>query len=86
MALTTTITSGFELVKKLEEWSVLNLRGETFFDTVDVTDLYTMITQVEGVLALKKIMDYLNLNQISGLKVENISRRSRFVMQNNYFS
>ena len=71
MAQQTTVTSGFELVKQLEEWSVLSLRQETIFSTIDVTDLYTMVPQVEGVLALKKMMDYLNLNQIGGLKVEN---------------
>ncbi len=33
-----------------------------------------------------KILDYLNIKQIKGLKVETIIRLSRFVMQNNYFS
>ena len=86
MAQQTTVDSGFELVKHLEEWSVLNFRQETVLCTIDVTDLYTMVPQVEGVLALKKMMDYLNLKQIGGLKVETIIRLSRFVMQNNYFS
>ena len=45
-----------------------------------------MIPQVEGVLSLKKMLDYLNLKQIGGLKIETIIRLSRFVMQNNYFS
>ena len=86
MAQQTTVTSGFELVKHLEEWSVLSLRQETIFSTIDVTDLYTMVPHIEGVLSLKKMLDYLNLKQIGGVKVETIIRLSRFVMQNNYFS
>ncbi|CAF1493550.1 unnamed protein product [Adineta ricciae] len=86
MALDTTVTSGFELLKKLKEWSIQNMKQETLLCTIDVADLYTMIPQVEGVLALKKMLDYLKLKQIGGLKVETIVRLSRFVMQNNYFS
>ncbi|CAF2049280.1 unnamed protein product [Rotaria magnacalcarata] len=48
-------------------------------------DLYTMIPQTEGVLAIKKMLDYLELKQIDGLKIETIIRLSRFVMRNNYF-
>lgn len=54
--------------------------------TIDITDLYTMIPQIEGVLSLKKMIDHLNLKQINGLKTETIIRLSRFVVQNNYFS
>ncbi|CAF1516179.1 unnamed protein product, partial [Adineta ricciae] len=86
MALDTTVTSGFELLKKLKEWSIQNLKQETLLCTIDVADLYTMIPQVEGVLALKKMLDHFKLKQIGGLKVETIVRLSRFVMQNNYFS
>ena len=54
--------------------------------TIDVVDLYTMIPQTDGVLAIKKMLDYLNIKQIAGLKAETIIRLSRFVVQNNYFS
>lgn len=86
MAARTTIDSGFELLKKVNLWAETNLRKETILYTIDVVDLYTMIPQVEGVLSLKKMLDYLNLKQIGGLKIETIIRLSRFVMQNNYFS
>ena len=86
MASKTTITSGFELVKQLQEWSTNSMRQETLFCTIDVADLYTMVSQVEGVLSLKRMLDYFKLKHISGLKVEAIIRLSRFVMQNNYFS
>ena len=86
MARATTVTSGYELVVQLQDWSNLNLRQDTVLCTIDVTDLYTMVPQVEGVLALKKMMDYLNLKQIGGLKTETIIRLSRFVIKNNYFS
>ncbi|CAF0944026.1 unnamed protein product [Rotaria sordida] len=85
MAQETTITSGFELVKKLNEWSTLNMNQNTIFCTIDVIDLYTMIPQVEGVLSLKKMLDYLKLKKVGGLRIETIIRLSRFVMQNNYF-
>ncbi|CAF1505381.1 unnamed protein product, partial [Adineta ricciae] len=62
MALDTTVTSGFELLKKLKERSIQNLKQETLLCTIDVADLYTMIPQVEGVLALKKINNYFSLN------------------------
>ncbi|CAF4207037.1 unnamed protein product, partial [Rotaria magnacalcarata] len=86
MALNTTVTSGFEVIKKLYEWSTHNLRQETLLCTIDVVDLYTMIPQTEGVLAIKKMLDYLKIKQIGGLKIETIIRLSRFVVKNNYFS
>ncbi|CAF2979464.1 unnamed protein product [Rotaria socialis] len=86
MASKTMITSGFELLKHLQEWSKSNLRQNTLFCTIDVTDLYTMVPQVEGVLSLKSMMDHMKLKQIRGLRTETIIRLSRFVMQNNYFS
>ena len=86
MARPTTVDSDFELVKRLNQWSARALRKETLFCTIDVVDLYTMIPQVEGVLSLNKMCDYLNLKQIDGLRIETIIRLSRFVMQNNYFS
>ena len=82
----TTIESGFELVKRLEQWSLQRFRNETLFCTIDVEDLYTMIPQTEGILSLRRMLDHLKLKQIDGLKVETIIRLSRFVMQNNYFS
>ncbi|CAF3517214.1 unnamed protein product, partial [Rotaria sp. Silwood2] len=86
IALKTTVTSGFDAMKQLYEWSTYNLREETLLCTIDVVDLYTMIPQTEGVLAIKKMLDYLKLKQIGGLKVETIIRLSRFVIKNNYFS
>ncbi|CAF4553994.1 unnamed protein product, partial [Rotaria sp. Silwood2] len=86
MASKTTVNSGFELMKQLQKWSMINMRQETLFCTIDVADLYTMVPQIEGVLALKKMLDYLKLKQVAGLKIETIIRLSRFVMQNNYFS
>lgn len=86
MAKDTTVTSGFELTKKLQEWSRVNMRQDTLLCTVDVTDLYTMVPQVERALSLRKMLDHLKLKQIGGLKTETIIRLSRFVMLNNYFS
>ncbi|CAF4349973.1 unnamed protein product, partial [Rotaria sordida] len=86
MALKSTVTSGFELVEQLQKCSKDNMRQETLFCTIDVMDLYTMVPQVEGVLALRKMLEYLKLKQVGGLKIETIIRLSRFVMQNNYFS
>ncbi|CAF4328220.1 unnamed protein product, partial [Rotaria magnacalcarata] len=63
MALNTTVTSGFELIKKLQEWSTVNMRQETTFCTIDVTDLYTMVPQIEGVLSLRKMLNQLRLKQ-----------------------
>ncbi|CAF5224042.1 unnamed protein product, partial [Rotaria magnacalcarata] len=62
--LKTTTTSGFEVMKQVYEWSTNNLRKETLLCTIDVVDLYTMIPQTEGVLAIKKMLDYLELKQI----------------------
>ena len=86
MAQQTSVESGFELLKQLHLWSEKNLNKETLFCTIDITDLYTMIPQIEGVLSLKKMLDHLQIKQIDGLKIETIIRLSRFVMQNNYFS
>ncbi|CAF4627309.1 unnamed protein product, partial [Rotaria magnacalcarata] len=46
MTLKTTVTSGFELVKYVQEWSETNLRQDTLFCSIDVTDLYTMVPQI----------------------------------------
>ncbi|CAF4184366.1 unnamed protein product [Rotaria magnacalcarata] len=86
MALETTVTSDFELVKHLQERSKKNMRQETLFCTADVTDLYTMVPQIEGVLSLRKMLERLKLKQVGGLKIETIIRLSRFVMKNNYFN
>ena len=53
MASRTTVTSGFELLQKLQQWSINNFKQETILCTIDVADLYTMIPQVGGVLSLK---------------------------------
>ncbi|CAF4901697.1 unnamed protein product [Rotaria sp. Silwood1] len=74
MAKESTVTSGFELLKKVEEWSKLNINQQTLFCTIDVVDLYTMIPQTEDVLSLKKMLDYLKLKQVGGLKLETIIR------------
>ena len=86
MSKETSIENGFELLKKLLAWSSTRLTKDTLFCSIDVTDLYTMIPQIKGVLSLKKMIDHLHLKQIGGLNVETIIRLSRFVMQNNYFS
>lgn len=61
MASKTTITSGFELMKALQACSNIKLRQETVFCTIDATDLYTMVVQVQGALSLKKMLDHLKL-------------------------
>ncbi|CAF4609721.1 unnamed protein product, partial [Rotaria sp. Silwood2] len=45
MAQDTTVTSGFELLKKLKKWCILNMNQNTIFCSIDVLDLYTMIPQ-----------------------------------------
>ena len=85
MAQESTVSCGFELIKYLINWSKLNMHQNTILCTIDVTDLYTMVPQADGVLSLKKMMDHMKLKQIGGLKIETILRLSRFVMQNNYF-
>ena len=86
MAATTTVTSGTEVLDKLEKWSVKNLRQTTTFCTLDVCNLYTMIPQIDGVLSFKKMLDKLNLKHVSGLSTETIIKLSRYVLQNNYFT
>ena len=85
MASATTVTCGFELFKHLQQWSTTNISQETILCTIDILDLYTMIPQIEGVLSLKKMLDYLQLKQVNGLKIETIIRLARFVIKNNYF-
>ncbi|CAF4658921.1 unnamed protein product [Rotaria socialis] len=86
MASSTTVTPGTEVIKQLYEWSKSNARQDTLICTMDVIDLYTMIPQTEGILAIKKMLDYLNIKQINGLKIETVIRLCRFVVHNNYFS
>ena len=83
MASATTITSGFEVIEKLNQWSKKNTHKETLICTMDVVDLYTMIPKKSCVLTIRKMLDYLEIKQINNLKIETIIRLSRFVMQNN---
>ncbi|CAF2041490.1 unnamed protein product [Rotaria magnacalcarata] len=64
MALNSTVTSSFDLVKQLQQWSRNNFKRKTLFCTIDVTDLYTMVSQIEGVLSLRKMLDELKLKQV----------------------
>ena len=59
-------------------WSTSNLSPTTL--------LGTMIPQIEGVLGTKRMLDELNIKQISGLKIETITRLCRLVVKNNYFT
>ena len=43
MSENTSIEGGFQLLQKLLHWSSSNMKIETIFCTIDVTDLYTMI-------------------------------------------
>ncbi|CAF1452181.1 unnamed protein product [Rotaria magnacalcarata] len=74
MALNTTLSFGFEVIKNLYEWSAHNLRQETLLCTIDVVDLCTMIPKIEGILAIRKMLDCLKIKPIGGLKIETIIR------------
>jgi hypothetical protein len=81
-----TVISAFELIKKLDKWAEKHMNKDKLLCTIDISNLYTMIPQTEGILSPKKMMDYLKLKEIGGLKTETIIRLSRFVVHNNYFS
>ena len=82
----TTVKCGFEVLQQLNVWSTGKLCSTTLLGTMDVIDLYTMIPQAEGVLAIRQMLEELKLKEIDGLKCETIIRLCRFVMQNNYFT
>ncbi|CAF2244744.1 unnamed protein product [Rotaria magnacalcarata] len=86
MALNTTLSFGFEVIKNLYEWSAHNLRQETLLCTIDVVDLCTMIPKIEGVLAIRKMLDCLKIKPIGGLKIETIIRLSQFVVKKTLLS
>ncbi|CAF5204064.1 unnamed protein product, partial [Rotaria magnacalcarata] len=52
MASNTTVTSGTEVIKLLQERSKRNIRHETLLCTIDLMDLYTMLPQTEGCLSI----------------------------------
>jgi hypothetical protein len=85
MAIHSTVDSGYKLVQYLQGWSSVGLKPETLICTIDVIDLYTMIPQAQGVLSLNKMLDYLHMKHVGGLRVETILRLSRFLMMNSYF-
>jgi hypothetical protein len=45
-----------------------------------------MISQLESVLSIRRMLDNLNIKEIGGSKAETIIRLSRFVLQNNFFT
>ncbi|CAF4990665.1 unnamed protein product, partial [Rotaria sp. Silwood1] len=64
MASNTTVTCGTEVIKQLHEWSKRDIRQETLICTMDVMDLYTMISQTEGIMSIKKLLDYFKIKKI----------------------
>ncbi|CAF1544374.1 unnamed protein product [Adineta ricciae] len=79
------IENGTQLIKSVERWSENYLTSSTTFISMDVTDLYTMIPQEGGVVAIKRLLEEHNLKQIDGIKKEIILALTRFVITNNYF-
>ncbi|CAF1424867.1 unnamed protein product [Adineta steineri] len=65
--------------------SINTTTNKTSLCTIDAVDLYTMIPQLKGILALEKMLDHLQLKQVGGLHTETIIRLAKFVMENNYF-
>ncbi|CAF4063289.1 unnamed protein product, partial [Rotaria sp. Silwood1] len=61
IASNTTVTSRTEVIKQLHEWSKRNIRQETLLRTMDVMDLYTMMLQTEGILTIRKMLNFLNI-------------------------
>ncbi|CAF5091584.1 unnamed protein product, partial [Rotaria sp. Silwood1] len=85
LASETTILNGVQLIKQVERWSATYLTAATSFITMDVTDLYTMISQEGRVTALKRLIEASGLKQIDGVKKAIILVLTRFIMTNNYF-
>lgn len=50
-----------------------------------IVDLYMMILQTEGILAIKEMLDSLEIKHIDSSEAETIARLSRLVMKNYYF-
>jgi hypothetical protein len=57
-----TITSNFNLVKQLYKRLRINIRQETVLYFIDVTYLYTVMSQIDGRVSLKKMMTHLKPN------------------------
>lgn len=85
LACDTAIENGTQLIKSVERWSDNYLTPSTTFISMDVTDLYTMIPQEGGVIAIKRLLEEHNLKQIDGIKKEIVLALTRFVITNNYF-
>ena len=84
LAHATSIENGVQLIKHAENWSTEHLTPSSTFITMDVTDLYTMIPQEGGVIAIKRLMEACGLKEIDGVKKGIILALARFVMTNNY--
>ncbi|CAF5147309.1 unnamed protein product, partial [Rotaria sp. Silwood1] len=68
----TTVTSRTEVIKQLHEWSKHNICQETLPGTMNVMDLYTMMPQIEGILSIRKMLNFLNIKQVNDLKIQTI--------------
>ncbi|CAF5032745.1 unnamed protein product, partial [Rotaria sp. Silwood1] len=82
MASNTTVTCVTEVVKQLHDWSKRNIRQETLICTMNFMDLYSMIPQTEGIMSIKKLLDYFKIKKIGNIKAETIIKLCRFVIQN----
>jgi hypothetical protein len=85
MAMDTSILNGVQLIFELEKWASQFLNVNTYFLTMDVSDLYTMVPQEGGIQAIKKMLRCFHLDQINSVKTPIILLLARFVMKNNFF-
>jgi len=82
----TTIIDGVDLIRRLQTYVENDyLKPTTQFCTFDITDLYTMLRQVESLNILTEFLVHFGYHKVRGVPIDAIRKLARIVITENVF-
>jgi hypothetical protein len=82
----TTIIDGVDLIRRLQTYVENDyLKPTTQFCTFDITDLYTMLPQVESLNILTEFLVHFGYHKVRGVPIDAIRKLARIVITENVF-
>ena len=84
----TTIIDGVQLIRRLDRYVELGLlRPDTYFCTIDIKDLYTMLPQEESISILKQfLLQHHPHSHVRGMSITAIEQLARLLLKENVFT
>jgi hypothetical protein len=82
----TTIIDGVDLIRRLQTYVENDYLKPTIqFCTFDITDLYTMLSQVESLNILTEFLFHFGYHKVRGVPIDAIRKLARSVITENVF-